>query len=70
MVLARVAEYLFPSYTISHNAPTETAVQERLNQPTIVHQDPAMEEDDLDAARPPYIHVSLDDGTPTTIRVD
>lgn len=70
MVLARVAEYLFPSNTISHYAPTETAAQGRLNQSTIVHQDSHMDEDDLDAARPPYIHVSLDDDTPTTIRVD
>jgi hypothetical protein len=70
MVLARVAEYLFPSDTISHYAPTETAAQDRLNQATIVHPESIMEEDDLDAVRPPYIHVSLDDDTPTAIRVD
>jgi hypothetical protein len=70
MVLARVAEYLFPSDTISHHAPTETAAQKRIIHPTAVHQDSAMEEDDLDAVRPPYIHVSLVDGTPRAIRVD
>ena len=70
MVLARVAEYLFPSDTISHHASTETAARDLVNQPTIVQKDSTMEEEDLDAFRPPYIHVSLDDKTTTAIRID
>lgn len=58
MVLARVAEYLSPSDTISHHASTETAAQ-RDHRGKIVQQDSAMEEE----ARPPYIHVSLDHDT-------
>lgn len=58
MVLARVAEYLFPSDTISHHASTKTAAQ-RDHQAKRVQQEATMEEED----RPPYIHVSLDDDT-------
>jgi hypothetical protein len=70
MVLARVAEYLFPSDTISHYAPSVTAAEEPVNQATIVRQESIMEEDDLDALRPPYIHVSPDHDTAMATRVD
>lgn len=58
MVLARVAEYLFPSDTISHHASTETATQLD-HQAERVQQESMMEEED----RPPYIHVGLHDDT-------
>jgi hypothetical protein len=70
MVLARVAEYLFPGDNISHNVPTDTAAQELVNKATIVRQELAMEEDDLDAVRPAYIHVSPDDKRAMATRVD
>jgi hypothetical protein len=70
MVLARVAEYLFPSDNISHYAPTDTAAQGLVNKATIVRQEPTMEEDDLDAVRPAYIHVSPDDKAAMATRVD
>jgi hypothetical protein len=70
MVLARVAEYLFPSDTISHYAPSATAAEEPVNQATIVRQESIMEEDDLDALRPPYLHVSPDHDTAMATRVD
>jgi hypothetical protein len=60
MVLARVAEYLFPSDTIPHHEPTaaqryiETTARKVQEQ----EQELAMAEGELDAARPPYIHVS------------
>ncbi|KAH0165121.1 hypothetical protein KCU86_g18401, partial [Aureobasidium melanogenum] len=57
MVLARVAEYLSPSDTISHHAPTETAAQ-RDHKGKIVQQESAMEEED----RPPYVHAMLAGG--------
>lgn len=57
MVLARVAEYLFPSDTISHHASTDTAAQ-RDYQDKRVQQVLNMEEEE---DRPPYVHVSLDD---------
>ncbi|KAI5272050.1 hypothetical protein E4T47_04629 [Aureobasidium subglaciale] len=62
MVLARVAEYLFPSDTISHYAPTEAARQQRQHQAKVVQQEPIMDEEDIDAARPPYIHAMVAGG--------
>jgi len=58
MVLARVAEYLFPSDTISHYDPTAAATQQRNQQAERLLQQSVMDEEDLDAVRPPYIHVS------------
>lgn len=64
MVLARVAEYLFPPDTISHHASTETATQ-RDHQAKGMQQGSMMEEED----RPPYIHVGLHDETATGPRL-
>lgn len=61
MVLARVAEYFFPPETSQtsahflHDEPVESV----LRKDQARRQEAVMDvEDDLEAARPPYIHVS------------